>query len=72
MTSSTSVGLGIIGLGSMGATLMRAVREYSDFPVRVAADPSESARLAAAGLLPGARLSADPDAVLSDPDIDPG
>ncbi|MBQ1442853.1 MAG: Gfo/Idh/MocA family oxidoreductase [Renibacterium sp.] len=70
MASSSTLGLGIIGLGAMGATLMRAAREHSDFTVRAAADPSESARLTAAGLIPGVRLSADPDAVLSDPGVD--
>lgn len=70
MTSQNTLGLGIIGLGAMGRTLLQAARNHDDFDVVLAVDPQESSRKAAAQIAPEVSFSADPQDVLLSPSVD--
>lgn len=70
MAMGSTLGLGIIGLGAMGRTLLRAAHGHPDFEIVVTADPQDSARTAAGELDPKLRISSNPQDVLHNPAVD--
>jgi predicted dehydrogenase len=65
-----TVGVGIIGYGYWGPNLLRNFAERDDVTVRACADLSPERRAVAAQRHPGVTITADADAVLTDPAID--
>lgn len=55
------VALGIVGLGAMGAEMLRVAAAHDDYDVRIAADPDPTARERAAAAHPGVTIVADAD-----------
>ena len=66
----TPVGLGLVGLGSRGVALARALGEIPGADVRWITDQSPRAATGAGRLLPAARVACDLDAVLEDELVD--
>ena len=65
-----TIGVGIIGYGYWGPNLLRNFAERDDVTVRACADLSPERRAVAGQRHPGVRITADADAVLTDPAID--
>jgi len=59
------ISLGIIGLGAMGAEMLRVADAHDDVHVTIAADPDPAARGRAAAAHPAVSVAADADAVLA-------
>ncbi|MFE5772221.1 Gfo/Idh/MocA family protein [Streptomyces sp. NPDC056485] len=67
---TTDLRIGVLGYGLRGSIARTAHRPGGGAAVTAVADPDPRARSDAAAAFPGARTSADPAAVIEDPDID--